>query len=155
MRKLFFFLLGLSVILAGTVLVLRLVIYDVARMDNLDMWPTCGRGAWMLVNRRVEPRRGDLVVFQLPGHSLQVRRVMALPGQKIAVRGGAAVVDGVAIEPKPRAALRRDVTEQSSMGYFVMADNRDKAADSREYGPVARENIRGVVQLFFTRGDPP
>ena len=155
MKRLFFFLLGLAVILAGTVLVLRLVIYDVARMDNLDMWPTCGRGAWMLVNRRVEPKRGDLVIFQLPGKSLQVRRVMAVPGDRVAVRGGAPIVNGLAVEQPAKSGARRDVAEQPQAGYFVMADNRDKAADSREYGPVAREHIRGVVQLFFTRGEGP
>src|SRR5262249_12130944 len=154
--------------LGGAALVLRLVVYDLARMDNLDMWPTCGHGAWILINRRIEPRRGDMVAFELPGEGLQVRRAIALPGEKVAVGGGLPVVDGAAAERggarkleragRPvalwdesiggrtwpivddYAGRRREMAERSSTGYFVLADDR-RATDSREYGAIPRERI--------------
>ncbi len=182
MKRLVFALLGLVLIAGVAALVLRLVVYDLARMDNLDMWPSCGHGAWILVNRRMEPRRGDMVAFDVAGQGLQVRRVVALPGEKVAIRGGVPVVDGAAAERRgPRKlermgrslavwdealggrtwpivddlARRRDMPERASAGYFVMADNRDHATDSRDYGAIAREQIRGVVQLVLSHGEDP
>jgi signal peptidase I len=182
MKRLFFVLLGLVIIVGGAALILRLVVFDLARMDNLDMWPTCGHGSWILVNRRIEPRRGDMVAFELAGQGLQVRRVIALPGEKVAIRGGVPVVDGTLAERRSSRKLdrlgrtlvvwdealggrtwpvadevgrRRDMAERPSPGYFVLADDRERALDSREYGPVARAQIRGVVQLVLTHGDDP
>jgi signal peptidase I len=181
-RRLVFALGSVVVVVGGAALVLRLVVYDLARMDNFDMWPSCGHGAWILVNRRIEPRRGDMVAFELAGQGLQVRRVIALPGEKVAIRGGVPVVDGAAAERRSSrkadrlgrtvvvwdeslggrtwpvvedAGRRRDMSERSSAGYFVLADNRERTIDSRDFGPVAREQIRGVVQIALTHGDDP
>jgi signal peptidase I len=54
------------------------------------------------------PKRGDVVVFRWPGERSQVwvKRVIGLPGDRIAMRGGQVVIDG---QP---AALRPDGTGQ-------------------------------------------
>jgi signal peptidase I len=169
--------LWLAALLVGAAVVLRLVVYDLARMDNFDMWPTCGHGAWILVNRHAEPRRGDMVAFDLAGTGRKVLRVIALPGEKVALRGGVPVVAGAAAERRgPRAVgrasvwdetlggrtwpvvdggRRRDVAERVADGYFVLADDRDRAPDSRDFGAVPRARIRGVVQLVLSHGDDP
>ncbi len=50
------------------------------------------------------PKQGDIVVFRQPGHeSIDfIKRVVALPGQKVQVRGGELYIDG-AIVPRTAA----------------------------------------------------
>ena len=49
------------------------------------------------------PKRGDVVVFRWPGDRAQVwvKRVIGLPGDRIAVRDGVVSINGVATQVKP------------------------------------------------------
>ena len=49
------------------------------------------------------PHRGDIVVFRWPGDrsEIWVKRVIGLPGDRIAVRDGRVIINGVPVELKP------------------------------------------------------
>lgn len=174
------------VALAVVTLVLRLFVYDLTTLKGDDMSPTIGPGSWLLVNRLATPRPGDLVMMQDPAERRwQVRRVVAVAGDKIAMRGARPVVNGVEATLVPARELivdkqevriwketlagrsyqvndlvRRtmhDMPEQAvEGGYWVLADNREAAVrDSRTYGPVPKANIRGVVTWVMKRGQLP
>jgi len=78
-----------------------------------------------------------------------VKRVVGLPGDTIAVRGGHVVRNGVrAAEPfaapcggGPECNLDPIVVPAGH--YFLMGDNRGDSDDSRYWGPVARGQIIG------------
>lgn len=92
----------------------------------------------------------------LPGGSglVQVKRVVALPGDTIALRRGRAVVDGHPL-PEPYARpcpagdtacdFPRPVTVPAG-SYYVLGDNRGASADSRFWGPLPRGALIGRVQ---------
>lgn len=91
------------------------------------------------------PGMDDLVVFVAPGGMIMVKRVVALPGDTVAVSGGRVVVDGVA---------RHDVLDTPGEGrwtlspdeYFVLSDARDLTrSDSRTFGPVPAVSLLGTV----------
>ena len=48
-----------------------------------------------------------------------------------------------------------DLEPRPVEGYFVLADNRDHASDSRQSGAVSRDRIRGVVWKVLSKGDLP
>jgi signal peptidase I len=170
--------------LVGVLLALRLFVFDLAQSVGDDMRPTLGRGAWLVVNRLAEPRRGDLIMMRRgDSEAFLVRRVVALPGERIAVVGGRPVVGThearqddvrpIAIAGRmltemretlddrswrvlvDKAQARKDLSEQRVDGYFVMADNRDHGADSRDFGIVPRVRIRGVVFVKLSGGEGP
>ncbi|MCI0746608.1 MAG: signal peptidase I [Verrucomicrobia subdivision 3 bacterium] len=107
---------------------------------------------WELLFRA--PKRGDLVVIRDSRRKdYMVKRVVALPGERVQIRDGAVFVNGERLsEPYLRAETRTltvDGTEPLLIvgkdRYFVMGDNRGLSEDSRVYGPVQRERILGYI----------
>ena len=95
------------------------------------------------------PRRWEVVVFQCPDDAsrLCVKRVLGLPGERIAIRDGELFVDGFKL-PKPldlayqirpgdgRGQTGFDPSQQCWQlvdGYFVAGDNQVVSLDSRNW----------------------
>ena len=104
-------------------------------------------------------QRGDVVVLRCPlDPSLDyIKRVIALPGDEVRIDGERVFVNGERIE-EPYVASDEDeggARERRSRlceridrdHYFVLGDNRDHSSDSREFGQVPREYLRGRVDF--------
>lgn len=125
-----------------------------------SMIPTLEINDRVLVNKFIyrftEPDRGDIVVFesvQDPDTDL-IKRVVGLPGDRIAVRSGRLIVNG---EPQREPFTNKDFPDTSFFApttvpknhVFVMGDNRANSQDSRVFGPLPKENIEGEAFLRF------
>ncbi len=130
-----------------------------------------------------EPRRGDVLVFDAPpglavpkparslpsraAHSFLesvnvvkppttefVKRVVGLPGEQVAGRGGGLYVnDHLLVEPYLPTGLRTDDFGPVAVPagtLFVMGDNRGSSFDSRRFGPIAASSVvgRAVVKVW-------
>jgi len=98
--------------------------------------------------------RGDVVVLRYPlDPSLDyIKRVIGLPGDEIEILAGVVMVNGdVLSEPyvSPSSVERYTAmrTTVRAGNYFVMGDNRRRSSDSREFGQVPFEYLRGKVRL--------
>lgn len=99
------------------------------------------------------PRRGDVIVIDMPEESvLLVKRTVALPGETIEVRCGQVFIDGQPLD-EPWATRRGGPdypeTRVPEGHVFVLGDNREQSRDSRFFGPVPVEQIRGHVALVL------
>jgi signal peptidase I len=125
-----------------------------------SMVPTLLVGDRVLVNKFIyrfrEPHRGDIIVFRSvenPKEDL-IKRVVGLPGDRIAVRDGRLFVNGK-LQREPYVNKKfPDVsfsaaTTVSGGHVFVMGDNRANSLDSRRFGPVPENNIEGEAFLRF------
>ena len=103
---------------------------------------------WLLTSGG--PSRGDVVVLRSPedGGTL-VKRVMGLPGETVAVRGGVVFIDGESVEKRtsvvPSWLDYGPITLQSDE-YLVLGDNRANSHDGRAFGPVQQSYIYGRVE---------
>jgi len=96
--------------------------------------------------------RGDIVVLQYPLDPRldYIKRVVGLPGDEVVMEGGALWINGdrqeedYLLEQDPYTRLQVVV---KAGHYFVLGDNRLHSSDSREFGQVREELVRGKVDL--------
>jgi signal peptidase I len=123
------------------------------RAEGISMLPTYQSGSLNLVNRLAyrnrKPSRGDIVAIRLAGpHVLYVKRVIALPGERISMTAGQVYVNGTPlIEPYVRNRNPWDVPEVTltSREYFVVGDNRGMRASDHDFGRVDVSRIVGRI----------
>jgi signal peptidase I len=114
--------------------------------------------------------RGDVVVFKYPEDPERdfIKRVIGLPGETLEVRGKRVYINGKVLEepyvhylePPSANAQYQEVTSydlRERYGpvtvppgqYFVMGDNRDNSQDSRYWGFLPREYVKGRALLIY------
>jgi signal peptidase I len=112
------------------------------------------------------PQRGDIIVFPFPRDPSRdfIKRVIGLPGERIEVRNHHAYVNG---EPLKEPYVKLD--ERASMHpsryshwgpevvplgkLFVMGDNRDNSADSRDWGFLDSAQVKGRAFIIYWSWD--
>lgn len=135
-----------------------------------SMETTLYNGEDVIVNKTsfliFSPRREQIIAFypeseegeetdDMDDTSIQIRRVVGLPGEKIQIKDGKISIDGEIIQEKypfelmnsaGRAVSEIQLDEDE---YFVLSDNRNDMDDSRNtsFTKVRRKNIIGKVIL--------
>jgi signal peptidase I len=118
-----------------------------------------------------DPRRGDIIVFKYPQDEKRdfIKRIVATPGERVQVRGHQVLVNGRPLqEPYTKFADSGGVRGGEAYcgyaygceptlvppdAYFVMGDNRDNSQDSRYWGFVKRDKIKGKAFLIYWSWD--
>ena len=100
------------------------------------------------------PGRGDAIVFRYPRDPRldYIKRVIALPGETVEVRGGRVLINGAPLdEPYVKEPILYSLAPQvvPPNSYFVLGDNRNYANDSHIWGMVPQQNIVGKVWLRY------
>lgn len=104
------------------------------------------------------PERGEVIVFEfpdsIPSNSKRdfVKRVIGLPGETIEVKDGVPFVDGVVLEEPYLTTKDGSNGRKVELGageYYVIGDNRAHSNDSRSWGAVPEENLRGKVWMIY------
>ncbi len=121
-----------------------------------SMEPSLRDGQRLLISKVVyafhEPERGDIIVFHTPDNQRidYIKRIIALPGDTIEVKGRATYVNGTQLnEPYINDRPEYTIDEQKvpANKYFVLGDNRNKSNDSHNNWTVPRRNIIGKAWL--------
>ena len=112
-----------------------------------------------------DPQPGDIVIFRSPTDPDRdlIKRCVAVGGQKLQVVDKVLFVDGQPF-PNPPLSKHTDsetysatVQPRDNFGpftvppghFFMMGDNRDNSADSRYFGAVARDLVKGKAMIIY------
>ncbi len=129
------------------------------QVEGSSMYPTLTDSGRYWLNRFSyvisEPKQNDIVALKDPRDNvLEVKRIIAMPGQSVYLKDGRVYVDGKLLsEPyllanTPTYAYEKNANEFICIGndkFFVLGDNRNNSTDSRTFGAVPRQNILGKV----------
>lgn len=144
------------------VLIITLVIVNfvgrVSIVQGRSMEPHLHTGERIVVNlfayRFQQPHRGNVIIFRCPVDTTKdyIKRVIGLPGETLAIQAGSVLINGAPlVEPYITLPCEENfgpiVIPQDSV--FVMGDNRPNSEDSRVWGPVPDNLIRGQAALIF------
>lgn len=140
----------------------RIVGHSPYRVAGNDMAPTLHPG--QIVVMRVayaadeRPKRGDIVIFinDDDGNNW-IKRVVGLPGERIAIADGVVRIDGrdlvedyVAPENVSTDYSREmATTEIPQSAYFLLGDNRDNSMDARMLGVTRHDQLVGKVATIL------
>lgn len=125
-----------------------------------------------------EIRRGDIIVFRYPKAPDvdYVKRVIGQPGDTVMIRDKKVFINGRQLDEPYTLFLDPTVYAMDQMlaepyrsrdqygpftvpegEYFAMGDNRDRSNDSRYWGTIPRELIKGRAFMVYWsfRRDPP
>ena len=137
-------------------LVTYLCLFNFSIVRGSSMAPRIHDGDRILIDHfsymMAPVERGDIVVLKYPLDPTvaYIKRVIGLPGDHVVLEEGRVFVNGTPLEEPyvddPDAYSDVDV-EVLPAHYFVLGDNRRRSCDSREFGQVPGDYVRGKVDL--------
>lgn len=136
------------------ILLFTLVI-GIATVSGMSMYPTLNDRQIVLYFRlQRDYSRGDVISVRMPNGEYLVKRVIAVAGDTVDLRGGVIYVNGAAedgaypiadTQPQKQSIEFPMTIEEGKI--FILGDNREVSIDSRTYGQFAVSQTRG--RLLF------
>ena len=155
-------------------LFIRAFIVQAFKIPSSSMEPTLLVGDYLLVNKFIygvrvpysnikffeykKPKRGDIIVFIFPKDRKKdfIKRVIGTEGEKVTILHNKIYIDDKLIDDpwgdftRPRSSIEDygplKVPEGS---LFVMGDNRDNSQDSRFWGFVKTNEVKGKAFIVY------
>ena len=154
-----FLLLKLAIFLV-LLLIMFLFVFGIYRRSDNMMAPAFKDGDLAIYYRlQNEYQTSDRIILEKDGET-QIRRIVAVSGDSVEITADGLKVNGYLQQESGIYMETLPYTEGISFPltvgkdeYFVLGDNRTNAKDSRIYGTVNKEEIKGpVIVLLRHRG---
>ena len=154
------------VVAISAAMLIRVFLFQQYYIDGPSMQTTLMPQDRVLVNKMSyklhDIHRGDVIVFDRVTNEVQhddlIKRVLGLPGETLEIRSCIVYIDGIEvdepylnpeqtsqIEPSARCGSHTDMAPIVVPDHmvFVMGDNRVQSFDSRDFGPIDTDKVRG------------
>lgn len=112
-----------------------------------SMSPTLVNKQMVKYKKTTDIKRYDIIVFKDENDNTLVKRVYGIPKDNIVINGEKIYINNEEISDK-YASSKTSGEANVTLGedeYYVLGDNREISKDSRFFGPIKKEKIRGVI----------
>lgn len=146
--------------LMAVAIFIRTFIFEPVQCIGDSMYPTLMNGEGMFTEKLTytvsAPQRDDIIICRYPYHTEKcVKRVIAVPGDRISISDGAIYLNGERLD---ESAYWSGYIEDSEMpevtvperSLFVVGDNRNHSGDSRHVGFIPYCQVKGKVRAVMT-----
>lgn len=142
-------------------ILIKAFIFEPTQVQGSSMLNTLHTGDRVIVNKIklkfTKLQRGDIIVMHFnPADEDYIKRVVGLPGDTVQLIDGYFYINGEKfvedyISGDYTHPINKTEWELKDGEYFVAGDNRNpgKSKDSRDFGPVNINDIKGVATLRF------
>lgn len=145
------------IVIVVVVVLIRTFIITPVRVDGDSMKNTLKNGDILLLYKLSSINRFDIIVLdEEKDNEKIIKRVIGLPGETVAIKKGKIYINDKVIDDDYAYGETTDYNKVTLKDdeYFILGDNRLISKDSRYFGPIKDNEIKGkiVFRLFpFTK----
>ena len=145
------------VVIVVVVVLIRTFIITPVRVDGDSMKNTLKNGDILLLYKLSSINRFDIIVLdEEKDNEKIIKRVIGMPGETVAIKKGKIYINDKVIDDEYAYGETSDYNKVTLKDdeYFILGDNRLISKDSRYFGPIKDNEIKGkiVFRLFpFTK----
>ena len=145
------------IVIVVVVVLIRTFIITPVRVDGDSMKNTLKNGDILLLYKLGSINRLDIIVLdEEKDNEKIIKRVIGMPGETVAIKNGKIYINDKVIDDEYAYGETSDYNKVTLKDdeYFILGDNRLISKDSRYFGPIKDNEIKGkiVFRLFpFTK----
>ena len=145
------------IVIVVVVVLIRTFIITPVRVDGDSMKNTLKNGDILLLYKLSSIDRFDIIILdEEKDNEKIIKRVIGLPGETVAIKKGKIYINDKVIDDEYAYGETSDYNKVTLRDdeYFILGDNRLISKDSRYFGPIKDNEIKGkiVFRLFpFTK----
>lgn len=144
--------------------VLYLLVATPHQVEGHSMDPSFADGEYLIANKLTykfsTPQRGDVIIFKRTETDDYIKRIIGLPGDVVSIKDGKILINGELLDESAYLSssvytnggtyLKEGGSIKVPQGqYFVCGDNRQHSSDSRDFGPISEDVIKGKAWLVY------
>ncbi|MFR6141874.1 MAG: signal peptidase I [Finegoldia sp.] len=138
------------------IFLIKIFLIDITIVRGSSMFPTITRNE-MCFYKKIQLdkiKHDDIAIikdnYTNQGYGYLIKRIIACPGDSLVIEDGKVKVNGVEKNEFGETMIDNDIKNKLNLKigeneYFVMGDNRGNSMDSRYFGSVKKEDIKGLL----------
>ena len=140
------------VIIIIVVVLIRSFIVTPVRVNGQSMYPTLKGGEIMILNKLGKVNRFDIVVLKIESEEDNlIKRIIGMPGETVEIKNNEIYINDKVLKDKYGYGLTYDI-DKVTLGddeYFILGDNRKISLDSRVFGTIKKDEIKGTTNFII------
>lgn len=140
------------IIIIIVVILVRTFIATPVRVNGSSMYPTLKGNEIMLLNKLGHINRFDIVVLKIDGREDNlIKRIIGLPGETVEIKDNDIYINDKKIDDKYGYGVTYNIDKVTLKKdeYFILGDNRKISLDSRVFGTIHKDEIKGTTNFIM------